>query len=81
VWHTLRFDVETFVDTFLDQPVDQRERPDRLRIPQFSRLRGLVHPYIEEGLAGPREMAEIELEDGTILLGVSMSYFEFLDEG
>ena len=76
MWHTIRFDVETL----LDQSVGQRKRRERLRIPQFSKWRGLVHPYIEEGLAGPREMAEIELEDGTILLGVSMGYFEFLDE-
>jgi hypothetical protein len=76
VWHTLRFDVEAV----LDLSTGNRHRLERLRIPQFSKLRGRVRPYIEEGLAGPREMAEIELEDGTTLLGVSMGYFEFLDE-
>jgi hypothetical protein len=76
VWHTLRFDVETVLDLSLGN----RHRLERLRIPQFSKLRGRVRPYIEEGLSGPREMAEIELEDGTTLLGVSMGYFEFMDE-
>jgi hypothetical protein len=74
--HTIRFEVELLRPVNAGRATSQRS----VRIKQFSKVRARVRPDIAETLTGPREMAEVDLEDGSTLLEVPMGYFEFLDD-
>jgi hypothetical protein len=76
MWHTIRFEVEFLRPVKVGRRISGRS----FRVKQFSKLRARVRPYIAETLTGPREMAEVDLEDGSTLLDVPMGYFEFLDD-
>ena len=75
MFHQIEFCRMTFADV---------ERPEyvfmqRLVIKEGERLAARLKPYVQESAAGPVEVADLCLDDGSILKAVHYAAFRFLD--
>ena len=53
---------------------------EKIVIQQGSRLSAQTRPYVVESKHGPVEVADLLLEDGSIVRAVRMATFSFLDK-
>ncbi len=75
MYHTLEVAV-AFTAELQTSPQHWLERP---RIHRGTRLRAQLRPHVEETVAGPVEVADLYLDDGTVLRAVPYAYFAFVD--
>jgi hypothetical protein len=75
MYHTLEVAL-AFTADLQTSPRPWLERPF---IRRGTRLRAHVQPYVEEAAAGPVEVADLFLDDGTVFRAVPFAYFTFAD--
>jgi hypothetical protein len=75
MYHTLEVAV-TFMADLQTSPQHWLERP---LVRGGTRLRAQVRPHVEETAAGPVEVADLYLDDGTVLHAVPFAYFAFVE--
>jgi hypothetical protein len=57
-----------------------RRQLEQIVIKQGSRLTAGIKPYVVETSLGPVEVADLLLEDGSVVRGVRFAAFSFVDE-
>lgn len=75
MYHTIEFVTPYSVDLGLSR----NHRLERLRLVPGTRLKAQLRPYVEETECGPREVADLHFEDGTVGYRVPFARFAFVD--
>lgn len=75
MYHTLEVAI-AFTADLQTSPQHWLERP---LVRRGTRLRAQVRPHVEETAAGPVEVADLFLDDGTVLRAVPFAYFAFVE--
>jgi hypothetical protein len=62
-----------------DLEVSPKQRLERLRILEGTRVYASIRPYVVETAEGPIEVADLYLDDGTITRQVPCGWFRFVE--
>jgi hypothetical protein len=76
MFHTIEFTLRIRADL----AVPGQRRLERIVLQKGTRLRAAVKPYVTESDAGPIEVADLFLEDGSAAQRVNFASFRFVDE-
>jgi hypothetical protein len=75
MYHTIEF----LEGVTVDLTVSNRDRLERLLIVPGTCLNVQIRPYVVESAAGPVEVADLFLDDGTAIYHVPFGFFRFKD--
>jgi hypothetical protein len=76
LYHTIEFSVTGMIDV----EVSPKQPLERLCVERGTCLRVQIRPYVIEAAAGPTEVADLYLDNGTLTRAVPFAFFVFREQ-